>query len=71
LLREKLVEKQRELNLRDGKMAAELGIPRSSYSSVKTGRYRISRTVMLRIIAVFPELTPYALTEDAPTAEAE
>ena len=64
MLRERLVERQKAEGLRDGEMARLLGMPRTSYSSVKVGRYRISMRVAKRIAAVYPDLAPLALQED-------
>jgi DNA-binding XRE family transcriptional regulator len=78
LLREQLVEKQRTMlrekdgkPFRDGDMAALLGVPRSSYVSIKNARYRISLSMMRRIVRVFPDLTQFALAEDSPTLDPE
>lgn len=64
MLRERLVERQRQDGLRDGEMAKLLGMPRTSYSSLKVGRYGISMRVAKRIAAVYPDLAPLALIED-------
>jgi DNA-binding XRE family transcriptional regulator len=66
LLHRRLVERQRELGYRDGQMAALLDIPRTSYSSIKVGRYRISMQVARKIVRAFPDLARYALAEDRP-----
>jgi DNA-binding XRE family transcriptional regulator len=66
LLHQRLLERQRELGYRDGQMAKVLGIPRTSYSSIKVGRYRISMEVAKKIVRAFPDLARYALVEDQP-----
>lgn len=68
LLRTKVLDRQRELDLRDGEMADRLGIPRTSYNSMKTGQYKVSLYMARRIVAAFPDLAPYALMvdDDAP-----
>lgn len=64
MLRVKLVEKQREMGLRDGDMAALLGIPRTSYNSIRRGKYRVSLEVARRIVTAFPELAEYTLADE-------
>lgn len=66
MLRKRLLERQRELGLRDGAMADRLGIPRTSYNSIKVGRYRISLEVARQIVGVFPDLAQFVLEPDPP-----
>lgn len=66
MLQRHLIERQKELGWRDGKMADALGMPRTSYSAIKTGQYKISLPVARKIIRLFPDLAPYALVEDPP-----
>lgn len=66
MLHQHLLARQRELNWRDQQMADALGIPRTSYSSIKVGRYKISRVVAIKIARAFPDLARYALVEDRP-----
>lgn len=67
MLRTKLLERQVDLGLRDGEMAARLGIPRTSYNSIKRGQYRVSLDVARRIVAAFPDLAEYTLADDPAT----
>lgn len=68
LLRERLLDRQRELGFRDGQMATALGIPRTTYSSIKTDRYGISLAIARKIAQAFPDLAAvvaaYALDEE-------
>ncbi len=64
MLQTKLIERQRELSLRDGEMAARLGIPRTTYSSMKVGRSRVSLELARRIARAFPDLAQYVLIDD-------
>jgi DNA-binding XRE family transcriptional regulator len=65
VLRTKLLERQRELGLRDGEIAALVGIPRTTYNAIKTGHiHRVSLRVARRIVATFPDLLPYVLMDD-------
>lgn len=67
LLHGKLLELQVTLGKRDDEMAAIIGLPRTTYSSIKTERHGISLAAAKRIVAAFPELAPYALVlEDGP-----
>lgn len=65
-LRQALIDRQIELVIRDAQMAAMLGIPRTTYSSIKSGKNRPSLQVVRRIVVVFPDLTDLALAEDEP-----
>lgn len=71
MLLEQLLARQRELGFRDGQMARTIGIPRTSYSSIKVGRYKISLDVARKIAAAFPDLARYALIPDPPRSRDE
>lgn len=49
-------------------MADAIGIPRTSYSSIKVGRYKISLAVASKIAVAFPDLARYALVLEPPKA---
>jgi DNA-binding XRE family transcriptional regulator len=69
LLQQRLVERQRDLGYRDGQMARTLGIPRTTYSSIKVQRNKISLAVARKIVAAFPDLAPYALLREDEAGE--
>ena len=71
MLRELLVKKQRDLGLRDGEMARRLGIPRTSYNSVKVGTYRVSLFLAGAMIRAFPDLREAVLAQVADAAESD
>lgn len=60
-LRREVVRRQRELGWHDAQMADQIGIPRTTYNTIKTGRYRISLFHAQQIVAAFPDLAPHAL----------
>lgn len=64
MLLDHLLARQRELGYRDGQMAAVIGIPRTSYSSIKVRRYKISLKVARKIVVAFPDLARFVLVPE-------
>jgi DNA-binding XRE family transcriptional regulator len=69
LLQRRLIERQKELKYRDRQMAELLDIPRTSYNSIRHGRYKITMDVARKIVRAFPDLARYVFVEDAPEGE--
>lgn len=71
-LRDRLVQRQRQLGLHDGEIAAILGVPRTSYNAIKNQRNGMSLYMVRKVVAAFPDLERVALRdeEDAERIEA-
>lgn len=71
MLLTKLLERQKTLDWTDAAMAARLGVPRTTFSAVKTGQTGISLRMARRIVAAFPDLEPFIWADETKTGRAQ
>lgn len=71
MLLTKLLERQKTLDWTDEAMAAQLGVPRTTWSAVKTGRGGISLRMARKIVAAFPDLEPFIWDDETKSGRAQ
>jgi hypothetical protein len=62
MLLERLIAKQAELNDTDNEFAERLNLPRSTWQAYRSGRIPLQDKVAKRVLVVFPDLEPEALS---------
>lgn len=70
MLLQKLLERQKTLDWTDAAMADRLGVPRTTFSAVKTGRTGISLQMARKIVSAFPDLEPYIWADETKDSRA-
>ena len=65
-MRTRLSQRQRDLRLTDQQFADLLDVPRTTWTAVRLGNYRVSMSIAKKAVAAFPDMAPYVLEDEPP-----